>query len=257
MDIAVLGATGTLGALVAEELEGRGHKVRRISRSAGADARSIGDMTRLLSGADAVVDATNSITLSAAKAVQFFSTVATNVALAATQANVGRILLVSIYGAADPAVSRFYGYYRGKAAQEQLYRKSPIPSTIVRSTQWFELIPTVVKMASLGPVAMLPSMLMAPVSAEAVARLIADDLESPGDENREISIRGSERVGAAEAARHWRNVRGDIDGMRPQLILEAPYLGREIARGGLIPHHGVVDELTLDEWLRRDRSAAE
>ena len=37
------------------------------------------------------------------------------------------------------------GYYRGKAAQEARYQNAKIPTTIVRSTQWFELAETLVE----------------------------------------------------------------------------------------------------------------
>lgn len=250
MDIAVLGATGTMGALVSERLLEQGHHVRPLARNAGVDALDVGSLREAMAGADAVVDAFNHLTLDGGRAVRLFSAVATNVARAAESTGVRRILDVGIFGASDPAVHRIYGRYRGKAAQEEIYRRAATPSTIVLSAQWFSLIPMVVRQATLGPVAVLPAMRMAPVAAESVADLIAADLEHDDGERRTHSIRGPEQMSSAEAARRWMSVRGDVDGLRPRIVLDLPYFGRAIAGGGLVPRTGVVDPITLEQWLR-------
>lgn len=118
------------------------------------------------------------------------------------------------------------------------------------STQWFSLIPMVVRQATLGPVAVLPAMRMAPVAAESVADLIAADLEHDDGERRTLAIRGPEEMGSAEAARRWMAARGDVDGLRPRLVADVPFFGRAIADGGLVPRTGVVDPITLEQWLR-------
>ncbi|GAA5595022.1 Uncharacterised protein [Kocuria rhizophila] len=60
---------------------------------------------------------------------------ASNIAAAAHEQGVGRIVCLSIAGAEDPRVNSGYGYYKGKAVQQSIYQQSPVPSVTVRSTQ--------------------------------------------------------------------------------------------------------------------------
>ncbi|VXB98718.1 Ferredoxin reductase [Citricoccus sp. K5] len=261
MKVVVLGATGTIGTLITARLREFGHEVMAASRSSGVDAVTGEGLEAALAGADAVVDALNRETLSAATAIEYFTTTAGNVCAAARRAGVGRLVCVSIAGAADPAVNKAYGYYRGKAAQEHAYRSSGLPVTIIHSTQWFELVPTILQRTTLGPVAVLPTMRMAPVAAASVARLVADEVARKPDgrtgyEVREVAIRGPEVSTAAEVARRMLTARGSLGGKSPKRILEAPLFGRAIASGGLIPEDGLVDEVTLEQWLAGTRPHA-
>lgn len=255
MTISVLGATGTIGRLVCERLEQRGHDVRRVSRGAGLDISTADGLAGAVRDAEAVVDCLNRMTLRRDRAERFFGGTAEAVSRAAGRAGVRRVVCVSIDGVTDPRVSRGYGYYAGKAAQERAYQEGPTPVTIVRSAQWFELIPTMVGMAHVGPVAVLPRMLMAPVAASEVARLVAEEVDAAladgsGSADRAVAIRGPERLTVLEAARIWLEERGDVDGVRPRVLWDLPYLGRAIASGALIPPEGAtVAGPTLRAWL--------
>ncbi|MDO5635607.1 MAG: NAD(P)H-binding protein, partial [Micrococcus sp.] len=169
MRIVVCGATGTLGRLICARAADRGPEVVPVSRSEGVDVISGDGLEAALTGADVVVDALNIETLSRRRAVRFFSAAAGQIASAARRAGVGRVVCVSIAGAAEPAVHRYMGYYRGKAAQEQVYAEADVDTTIVLSTQWFELMDQLVRRASLGPFTVLPTMRMAPLAAESAA----------------------------------------------------------------------------------------
>lgn len=261
MKVTVLGATGTIGTLITARLREFGHEVIAASRTTGVDALTGRGLDEALAGADALVDTLNIETMSTAKALDFFTTTAGNVSAAARRAGVGRLVCVSIAGAADPEVNKGYGYYRGKAAQEHAYRSSGLPVTVIHSTQWFELVPTILRRTTLGPVAVLPTMRMAPVAAASVARLVADEVARKpdgrtGHEVREVAIRGPEVATAAEVARRMLAVRGSLGGKSPKRILEAPLFGRAIASGGLIPEDGLVDEVTLEQWLAGTRPHA-
>ncbi|MDI3329789.1 MAG: NAD(P)H-binding protein [Micrococcus sp.] len=251
MKVTVLGATGTIGRFIVQHLRESGHEVVAASRSSGVDAVTGAGLDTALAGADVVVDCLNIESMNTVKALEFFTTTAGNVCAAARGAGVGRIICVSIAGATDPAVNRGYGYYRGKAAQEHAYRSSGLPLTIVHSTQWFELVAVIMRRVTLGPVAFVPTMRMAPVAAESVARLVADEVtrRHDGAEVRVVAIRGPEVATAAEVARRVIAARGSIGGRRPRMILEAPLLGKAFAGDGLIPPDATVDEVTLDRWL--------
>lgn len=250
MDIAVLGATGTIGHLLSQELEDAGHAVRRLSRSHGVDARSGEGLAGALDGAEVVVDATNIETISADAAVSFFTRTAQNLAREAERAGVRRAVCISIQGAADPRTRGRMGYYRGKAAQERAYRGAALPATIIRSAQWFELAEQIASRARLGPVAVVPTMRMAPLAAARAARHIAEDLLADrGTEDRLLAIRGPEVMTTAQLVRRILAHRGEIGGHRLRLVAQLPYLGRGLGRGGLIPREGIVDDVTLEQWL--------
>lgn len=254
MNIAVLGATGTIGRRIADLAEAEGHTVKRVSRAAGIDITTSRGVEQAVAGSEVVIDALNSMTLSRRKAVSWFEDIAEQVANAAAGSGVRRIVCVSIYGVQNPAVARGYGYYAGKAAQAQAYRNGPVPVTVVESTQWFELLPAVLKMASAGPVAVLPTMRMALVSADSVARLVVEEAARPfapdSNQDREISIRGAQELETRQAVNIWLHEAGDVAGQRPRLVLQAPYFGAAIASGGLIPTGGLVEDQTLQEWIQ-------
>lgn len=250
MKITVLGASGNFGANVADVLEGRGHTVVRASRRTGVDAVAGKGLTRAFEGADAVVDALHITTMGARKAVPFFARSASNIASAAHEQGVGRIVCLSIAGAEDPRVNSGYGYYKGKAVQQSIYQQSPVPSVTVRSTQWFDFVPATVGMVSRGPVALAPTMLMAPALREEVADFVADAATAPREARHEIlAVRGPEADTIANFARRILAAGGDLGGQRPSTIREAPYLGRGIANGGLIPQDAFVTATRFEDWL--------
>src|SRR5699024_9890381 len=255
MRITVLGATGTIGSRIADHLQERDHQVQRASRGTGLDAWDAAGLESAFKDSAVVVDCVNVRAISARTSREFFTGTATNIAHAAQSAGVSRVVCVSIAGASDPKVNRLFGYYQGKAAQEQVYQRSAVPTTIVHSAQWFELMDDVVRRATFGPLTVLPTMKMAALAADRAAAIIADDTERhAGDTNdRTLAVRGPEVATTLQICRAILASRGSIDGRRPRLMTQAPYLGRAIATGGLIPDHALTDDLTLDHWLSGTR----
>lgn len=250
MKIAVLGATGAMGSKVAQDVRRQGHELVEVSRAGGVDVYTGEGLREALTGADAVIDCLNQMTLRAKKAVDYFGTTARNVVDAAREAGVSRIVCLSIAGAADPAVNKLNGYYKGKAAQERVYLDSDADCVVVRSTQWFQFLEVLMETAAVGPIAVLPTMTMAPVSADRVSSLLvetASAAESP--EGRTIAIRGPETGMAADFATRQLDAVGNVAGKSPRWVLSAPYLGSAIARGGLVPADGIVDDIGFDEYL--------
>lgn len=248
--IAVLGASGNFGSALSEKLEWQGHDVVRISRSHGVDVMSPESVERALVGVDIAVDALHIDALGAQKSIEFFTRAARNVVQAAQANGVGRIVCLSIAGATNPEVNHRNGHYQGKAAQESFYQEADIPSTTVRSSQWFELIPVLVHRVTKGPLSIMPSMLMAPAAMSDVVTFMADVVSEPRPARNEIvSVRGPQVDSAANFARRILAAKGSIDGVQPKTIREAPYLGRGIANGGLIPADAHVTSTTVDDWL--------
>ncbi|MFT3715792.1 MAG: NmrA family transcriptional regulator [Gordonia sp. (in: high G+C Gram-positive bacteria)] len=245
MKIAVMGASGTMGSLVSGLLEHQGADVVRAQRSTGVDAVTGDGLAAALSGADVVVDCLNSNTQSGRKAKAFFGTAAGNIGriVAGTDA---RLVCLSICQATDPAVNRTMGYYQGKAAQEATYRTLlGDRATMVRTTQWFELAETLVGRMSVGPLAVMPHMVTAPLAAADGAAVIADT--ALGRLHRgasAVEVRGPERMDLVDVGRALRRQAG-----RPGPIA-VDFGGLALRDGRLIPEHAdVVTATTLQEWL--------
>jgi hypothetical protein len=111
--VVVLGGTGEMGAAVATLLRDRGDEVVAASRATGVDVTTGAGLDEALAGADTVVDCLNVTTMSKKKAVDFFTSAATNVVTAAATAGVGHIVCLSIVNVTDPGVRRATGYYAG------------------------------------------------------------------------------------------------------------------------------------------------
>ncbi len=251
MHITVLGGTGTIGARIAQQLEQRGHTVQRASRSKGIDALDRAGLETAFAEDSVVVDCLNIATMSAKKSREFFTSTARNIAYAAQSAGVRRIVCVSIAGAINPRINRLLGYYQGKAAQEQMYQQAAVPTTIIHSTQWFELMNSMVRSATFGPITVLPTMKVAAIAAERAATLIVEDIDQNAEDtnDRTVAIRGPEQATILQISRAILATRGSVGGRRPRFMTQVPYLGRAIATGGLIPDEAITDEFTLKQWL--------
>ena len=250
MNITVLGATGLLGSKIWDQLQRNGHKVVTASRATGVDAYSGQGLAAAFTGADVVVDALDMKTMSRRRATDFFTTCAANITTAAAEVSVGRLVCVSIYGAANPDAGRAYGYYAAKAAQERIYASAQVPATVVLSTQWFELVEDVTRRASLGPVTLLPTMRMAPLSADAAAAAVADVAMNPRS-GPTVVVRGAEEAETLDLARVILRERGSIAGRRPRVLRQLPYLGGAIAGGALVPEVAdIVAPGGIRDWLR-------
>ncbi len=66
------------------------------------------------------------------------------------------------------------GYFRAKMTQENLTKTSSIPYTIVRATQFFELVGGIAQSATEGQTVRLPPVLMQRIVSDDVAAVMAD-----------------------------------------------------------------------------------
>jgi uncharacterized protein YbjT (DUF2867 family) len=251
MLIAVIGGTGTLGRAVVQELERRGHEVRALSRSAREHPVDLTTGTGLaagLEGVRAVVDASNAGP--ARRAAEALLVDGNRRLLEAERAaGVAHHVAVSIVG-----IERVpYAYYQVKLAQEAVVRGGPVPWTIVRATQFHELVASVFeRMARFG---MLPgaAMPLQPVDPREVAVVLADTAEA--EASGEITqFAGPECRTLRELAQTWRLETG-----RRALIAPVPLvgpIGRALGAGGLTNPGAWKGRITFANWLRDHIPAA-
>jgi uncharacterized protein YbjT (DUF2867 family) len=166
--IAVIG-TGLIGSQVVRDLTALGHDAAGHSRSTGIDILSGDGLDKAVSGAEVVVDVTNSPTFDDAS-IDFFRTSVPNLLAAARSAGVRHFVTLSIVGVDQvPDLA----YYRAKTLQEDLVKAGPIPFSIVRATQFMEFVAPTLDWTTDGEVVRLPATPIQPISAAEVAAEVA------------------------------------------------------------------------------------
>ncbi|MFF4541441.1 SDR family oxidoreductase [Streptomyces aureus] len=165
--ILVTGGTGTLGRLVTERLRADGHEVRVLSRHAqpyAVDLREGGSgLDAAVAGADAIVHCASSPRGGDGRAAE-------RLIAAARRAEVPHLVYISIVGV--DAVP--FGYYRTKWAVEKLVEESGLGWTILRTTQFHDLVAQVLGGLARLPVLFLPAGVSdQPIEAAEVADRLA------------------------------------------------------------------------------------
>jgi uncharacterized protein YbjT (DUF2867 family) len=242
MKVAVAGGTGLMGSLVVGSLRAAGHEPVILSRTAGVDLRRWLDPDRLY-GASRLIDVTNIRTTRKGSSIRFFETATRNLFVACRRAGIRHHVALSVVGAQQVD----FGYYFGKRRQEELVLDGPVPSTLVRSTQFYEFARQLV--ARSGPVVLVPKMLCRPVAAQDVADLlVATVLGDPA--GRIVEIAGPEDRQMVDMVRSLI----EADGPRRLVVpVKLPgAAGDGMTGGGLLPTGpGPRGTETFDQWLVR------
>ena len=244
--IAVTGATGRVGAPLAEILEQRGHDVVPISRSHGVDVISGDGLDAALAGVETIVDTATGPSPDQAAATEFFTTSARNLQRAGAAAGATRIVLVSIIG-----IDKFQGGYNAaKLAQEQALLEGPLPVRIVRAAQFHEFVDQLVGWMIQDGVAYVPEMKTQLVAAREVAEALADAVDEPDSENGRITeVAGPQEETLAGAAAALFARRGDsieISEVRQPGDPDAT----AYAEGAALPNPGAkLAGPTFGDWL--------
>jgi uncharacterized protein YbjT (DUF2867 family) len=170
MKIAVIGASGLIGTKVVGLLAKDGHEAVAASRSSGVDVLTGEGIAEALSGADALIDVTNSPSFEPDPVMQFFTTSTTNLVAAAKTAGIENYVALSIVGVDKLPESP---YLRAKVAQEKLIVESGLPYSIVRATQFSEFTDAITASLTVGDEVRVPDALIQPISADDVSAEVA------------------------------------------------------------------------------------
>ncbi|HET6166682.1 MAG TPA: SDR family oxidoreductase [Marmoricola sp.] len=239
--IAVAGGTGVVGRHVVDRVRELGHDPVVLARSKGVDVLSGTGLAAALDGVDAVVDVTNVTTVSRSTAVSFFETATTTLVAAEKAEGVRHHVVLSIVG-----VDRVdLGYYIGKRRQEQLALAGPVPTSVLRATQFHEFPGQLIDRG--GPVTIVPTMLSQPIAAREVADALVD-LALAEPSGLVADLAGPEQHRMVDLVRRVRDARGS---RRPVVPLRLPgRVGAGLAGGALLPQEdGPRGRQTFDEWL--------
>jgi uncharacterized protein YbjT (DUF2867 family) len=246
MKIVVIGGSGLIGSKLVDLLRKRGHEVAAASPNTGVNTLTGQGLAEVLAGAQVVVDVANSPSLDGEAAMEFFLTSGRNLLTAEAAAGVSHHVALSVVGTQRVADS---GYLRAKAAQENLIKASPIPYSIVQSTQFFEFIERIAKGAFDGDVYRLSPALVQPIASDDVVAALADvTLGAPL--NATVEVAGPEAIPLDELAREVLSARED-----PRPIVadaHARYFGAELNDQSLIPGPNArLSANRFGDWLRQ------
>jgi uncharacterized protein YbjT (DUF2867 family) len=214
MTVLVTGGTGTLGSALVARLD----QPRVLSRRPGP-GRVVGDL-RTGEGLDEAV-ADVSVIVHCATAPRGDADATARLVAAARRAGTPHLVYVSIVG-----VDRIpLPYYREKVRAERVVEESGLPATILRATQFHDLLATLfATTARAGVLPVLAGTSFQPVAVDDVAVRLADVVAGP-PQGRVADLGGPEVRGMADLARAWRRATGR---RRPVLPLRLP---GAIARG--------------------------
>lgn len=175
MLIAVAGASGRLGTNLVKVLEERGHGVVPISRTHGLDVVTAVGLEQALRGVDCIIDAATGPSPDEAEATAFFTSASRNLHEAGHAAGVQRMLVVSIVGIDGWAD----GYGKAKLAHEKVALNGPVPTRILRATQFHEFVGTLLDWGTQGEVGYVSDVRTQLVSARSVAEAMANIATGP------------------------------------------------------------------------------
>jgi uncharacterized protein YbjT (DUF2867 family) len=246
MKIVVIGGSGLIGKKLVKLLGGRGHKVVAASPSTGVNTVTGEGLAEALTGARVVVDVANAPSWEDKAVLEFFENAGRNLLAAEAAAGVTHHVALSVVGTERLLMS---GYFRAKMAQEGLIKASKIPSTIVRSTQFFEFVGGIAQFSTEGQKVRLPSARMQPIASDDVAAILAD-IAVGEPLNSMVEIAGPEPVRMDELVRTYLTATRDA-----RTVITDPnarYCGIEVNDQSLTPGDNPrIGPTRFEEWLRR------
>lgn len=239
----VTGGTGTLGRRVVRLLREAGHSPRVLSRHPAPtpdEHRVVGNLVTGQGVADAVAGvrtvvhcATGRHDLAAAR----------NLIAAAEAAGVSHLVYVSIVGVDRVPLA----YYRTKLQVEDVLSSSALPWTILRATQFHDLIVSLFRVQRWLPVLLAPARVsFQPIDSTEVAARLAD-LVAAGPSGRVPDIGGPQVRPAEDLAHAYLRARGRHRVVLPVRIPGA--VGRGYRDGGHLTPEQPYGRITFEQFL--------
>lgn len=243
MSVAIIGS-GRLATAVQGHLARRGAAVQLHSRATGFDVLDYNSQNEV-GDVDVVIEATDIQAQRARVATDFFVRSTRAVNAAAARAGAKHILVTIVSG--DRPELHGNGYYAGKAAQERVALSEHSRLTVVRSTTWHEFARQNLERFTIGPLAFVPSMVIRPVSLDALARAVAECATG------ERSVASYDFAGP-EVTTLW-NMTKQLGGRRAVSVplLVPGETGKAMRQGALLPE-GEFEIIgpRFSDWLAAD-----
>jgi len=244
MKIVIIGGTGLIGSKVVTMLGAHGHEAVPASPNSGVNTLTGAGLAEVLTGAQVVIDVSNSPSFEDTAVMDFFTTSTRNLLAAEKTAGVTHHVALSVVGTDRLPDS---GYFRAKVAQENLIKESGLPYSIVHATQFFEFVKSIAAAATDGDTVRLSHALIQPIAADDVATAVARTAVG-APLNGTLEIAGPVQLGLDDLVRTGLALRGDTR----EVVADAnaPYFGAILQERTLVPGaDATVFETTFEQWL--------
>jgi uncharacterized protein YbjT (DUF2867 family) len=239
--VLVTGGTGTVGRIVVDHLTTAGKDVRVLSRGRRRHQRTdvrhvVGDVQTGV-GLDAAVDGVDTIVHCVYPTEHLVA--------AAKRTGSPHLVYVSIVG-----IDRIpFSLYRKMLANERMIAESGLPWTVMRATQFHDLIAFIMRMLAKPPVMALPSGLrFQPVDVRDVGERLAR-LALGEPVGRAPDFGGPQARALDDLARSYLAIAG-----KRRLIVPIRFPGkvfRGISAGGLLAPEHAAGTITFEQYLRQ------
>lgn len=241
--IAVIGATGTAGSRVVARLRTRDVAVVEISRGQGIDLFSGPDLSDALKGVDVAIDVSDPVPPEPLDVSQILMTASRNILGACATQEVQRLVVPTIAGIEDP---EFDGipYYEAKRETKNILLDGPVPTTVVKSTQWYECATRCDAVSCDAEQVIVEDWLIQPIAADTVADVLVE--AALGQSHTPRTITGPHPIRLPELTSKLLVQQGDSRTVRAvQPAVAALANGALLASG-----HAVVVGPDVDTWLQ-------
>lgn len=243
--VLVTGGTGTIGHIVVDQLTAAGKDVRVLSRGRRPNQRAdvehvVGDV-QTGAGLDAALDGVDTIVHCVYPTE--------NLVAAAKGAGSPHLLYVSIVG-----IDRVpFAFYRRMLANERTIAGSGVPWTVLRATQFHDLIAFVLRLLAKPPVMALPSGLkFQPVDVRDVGERLAG-LALGEPIGRAPDFGGPQARTLDDLARSYLAIAGRRRPMAPIRLPGKVFGG--IRGGGLLTPEHAAGTITFEQYLEEQQAA--
>lgn len=242
--ILVTGGTGMLGRVVVARLLAAGHEVRIASRRPQpvgpsrpypwmtVDYRSGAGLAEAIAGVDVIVHCAGDLR----------GEVDQQLVVAARGVGAPHLVHISIVGLDRVPL----GFYRGRLAAERVIENSGLPWTILRATQFHDLIRFLLAVLARSPVMVVPDFSFQPIDVREVAGRLAE-LATGAPAGHVPDLGGPDVRHTSDLARVYLQA---IGRRRPVLPVRLPgkvFLGYR--RGGHLTPDRAVGAVTFEEYL--------
>jgi uncharacterized protein YbjT (DUF2867 family) len=251
MRIVVVGGSGLIGSKLMTKLSEHGQEAVNASLDTGVNLLTGEGLSEALTGADVIVDVSNSPSLEGEAALSFFQAATGNVLAAEANAGVRHHVALSVVGTDRLTES---GYMRAKIAQEKLITESTIPYSIVHATQFFEFVKGIADGATDGNTVRLAPVLVQPMAADDVASAM-EQVAVGAPRNGIVEVAGPEQFRLDELVHQSLRARGDSR----EVVADvgSRYFGAPLSERTLIPGDGALLGPTRFEDWQTNALAAE
>ncbi|MGW0229346.1 SDR family oxidoreductase [Actinopolymorpha singaporensis] len=250
MKIVVIGGTGLIGSKLVAKLGRLGHEAVPASPSTGVNTLTGEGLAEVLTGAQVVIDVTNSPSFERSAVMEFFETSTRNLLAAEATVGVEHHVVLSVVGTERMPEN---GYFAAKIAQEQLIEKSGIPFSIVHATQFFEFVRGIADEATDGGTVRIAPVRFQPMAGDDVAQAVGR-VAAGAPLNGRVETGGPEQFRMDEFFRDALAAWGDSR----QVVTDpqATYFGSVPGERTLVPGDGAtLGTIHYRDWLAKNTPA--